>query len=411
MSIKLIFFYLIVTTILYLEPIEVAGGLTFGIVWKLLLLLVLFLPVMYQVLKERVIEMFIFFSILLSFKILISYTSMDYFPHTITLFTKEMMFPLLYLFFIQKIEKKETLIFMTKHLSIIIILFFLPYMLGILQPFEKGYDLAEFGLEGQYGLIGPFIKPHSASITLAFAMIMITTQINRENSLIKNLFYVGLILLGLYELILTYVRTGFTIYIVVLLYLYFRNINMKKIILMILTSFAIFGAGLYMYHTNEVIKMRVDDKNKYNSSGGNGSGRFLFWKNAIDNWWNDEPSVIYIGLGYDYGREKMYEDVGMLIFAHNRFIQVLQQEGLIGFSFFFSYLFFIYRFMSRYKESQYYATTNGIFIALLVEMMFQGGFFFPLVFYLSCYLVILKKDYEEKALETKYQSSYLKRVS
>jgi len=392
MNLKILFFYFTAFIILYLEPVEIIAGLTFGIIWKLILMLFLFFPVIYVVIKERKIELFVFFSILFSFKILISYTSLEYMSHTITLFTKEMMFPLLYLFFIQKIKKKETLIFLVEHFSIVIILSFLPYMLGVLQPFALGYDLAEFGHKGEYGLIGPFIKPHSAAITLAFAMIIVTTHIRKENNKIRNLFYIGLLLFGFYASILTYVRTGLTMYIIVLLYLYLRNLNVKKVLLMILTSFIVFGAGVYMYQTNEIVQMRLNDKNKYNSSGGNGSGRLIFWKNAIENWLDDDPSVIYIGLGYDYGREKMYEDVGLLIFAHNRFIQVLQQEGLIGFGFFMSYLFLIYRFMLRYKISKYYATTNAIFLGLMIEYMFQGGFFFPMVLFLAAYLVVLKKE-------------------
>ena len=53
MSFNLILFYLIASTILYLEPIAVIGELTFGIVWKLILMLVLFFPVIYHILKEK----------------------------------------------------------------------------------------------------------------------------------------------------------------------------------------------------------------------------------------------------------------------------------------------------------------------------------------------------------------------
>jgi len=395
MNLNIIFFYLIVSAILYLEPVEMIAGFTFGIVWKLILMFFLFFPVFFKVLKEKQIEMFAFFSILLSFKILVSYTSLDYFSHTLTLFTKEMMFPLLYLFFIQRIEKKENLIFLVKHFSIIIILSFLPYMLGILEPFAHGYDLAEFGHSGEYGLIGVFIKPHSAAITLAFAMVIVTTHIKKENGNFENIFYIGLLLFGFYASILTYVRTGLTMYVLVIFYLYLRNINIKKIVLLAITSLFIFGIGTYMYQTNEIIQMRLNDKNKYNSNGGNGSGRLNFWKNAIENWADDEPSVIYIGLGYDYALEKMNEDVGQFIFAHNQYVQTLQQEGLIGLSFFLITLFYIYRFISKYRESQYYVTANAIFIALLIEYMFQGGFFFPMVLFLSAYLVIIKKDVEE----------------
>ena len=403
MNIKLILFYFISFLILYLEPIEVVGGLTFGIIWKLVLMVFLFFPVVHAVLRDKHIEYFAFFAILLAFKILISYTSMDYFVHTLTLFTKAMMFPLLYLYFNEKIKKNETLIFMVKHFSILIILSLLPYMFGLLEPFAKGYDLAEFGHVGEYGLIGPFIKPHSASITIAFAMIIVTTHIQKGNKFSLNLFYIGLVLLGFYELIETYVRTGIAIYSIALAYIYLKDISLKKIFLIILTSIMFLGVATYLYQTNEIVQMRIDDKNKYSkgSEGSGGSGRFIFWKNAIENWLDDEPSVIYIGLGYDYAREKMYEDVGLLIFAHNHFIQMLQQEGLIGFTLFMIHIFLIYRFILRNKQSKYHTATNAIFIAILVEMMFQGGFFFNLVLYLSAYLVVLKRDTSLKLKKVK----------
>ena len=397
---KLVSFYTISFMILYLEPIEVAGGLTFGIIWKLVLILILFFPVLYAILNDRYIEMLVIVSIFFAFKILISYTSMDAIVKTLTLFTKEIMFSLLFIYFSIKVKRTETLIFIVKHFSIVIILSFVPYMLGILEPFAKGYDLAEFGYIGQYGLIGPFIKPHSGSITLALAMIVITTYIQKENPLSKNIFYLSLLILGFYELISTYVRTGLTIYIISLLYLYLNSINMKKIILIIATSSLLFGIGVYLYHTNDVIRMRVDDKNKYNSSAGSGSGRLIFWENAIENWLDDDDSVILIGLGYDYSREKMYKDTGMRIFAHNRFLQVLQQEGLIGFGLLLTYLILVYKFIQEHKNSKYYKATNAIFLGILIEMMLQGGFFFNIVLYLSAYLVILKKDYEENRKQT-----------
>jgi predicted membrane protein len=96
----------------------------------------------------------------------------------------------------------------------------------------------------------------------------------------------------------------------------------------------------------------------------------------------------------------MYDDTGMLIFAHSRFIQVLQQEGLIGFGLFLTYLILVYQFILRYRDSEYYTATNAIFIGILIEMMFQGGFFFNIVLYLSAYLVILKKDYEDNQIAT-----------
>lgn len=391
MNLKLILFYIIGFIILYLEPIPIAG-MTFGILWKLILIFILFIPIIYKTFKEKHIEMFAFITIIFAFKTLISYSSMDYIMSTMTIFTKTLMLPVLYLFFILKV-KEGTLKFLAKHFSILIIVSFLPYMLGILTPLALGYDLTPFGLDGQYGLVGPFLNPHSASISVAFAMIVITGQINKENRAVENLFYISLILLGFYELLGTYVRTGIAVYLAALAYLYLQNINFKKVLLLIFTGLVLTAGSVYLISTNEVAQMRFQDKNKYMTESEVGSGRFQFWNAAIENWLDDDSSVIFIGLGYEYSKDKMLEDVGLRIFAHNEFFQTLQQEGLIGMSLFLASLFLMYGFMKRNKSSIYYSTAQALFLGMLAMMMLQGGFYFNIVFFLSIYFALLKLEY------------------
>ncbi len=407
MNLKLILFYTIGFAILYLEPISIAG-MTFGILWKLILIFVLFMPIIYKTFKEKYMEMFAFITIVFAFKTLISYSSMEYIINTITIFTKTLMLPMLYLFFILKL-KEGTLNFLAKHFSILIILSFLPYMIGILTPMELGYDLTPFGLDGQYGLIGPFINPHSASISLAFSMIVITSQIRRDNKQRENIFYILLLLLGFYELIDTYVRTGIMIYLVALIFVYLQNINLKKILLLILTGVILTAGSIYLISTNEAAQMRFQDKNKYMQKSDLGSGRFEFWKAAVENWLDDDSSVIFIGLGQEYAKDKMLEDVGLRIFAHNEFFQTLQQEGLIGFTLFLSSLALLYGFIRRNRSSSYYLPAITIFIGMIVMMMLQGGFYFNIVLLLSIYLALLKKDYikqiNEKKLKVKIDAN------
>ena len=397
MNFKLILFYLVGSIILYLEPISI-GGLTFGIIWKLILMFILFLPVLYKTVTTEQIEMFAFISIIFAFKTLISYSSMDYIVNTLTIFIKALMFPLLYLYFSSKF-KQSTLIYIAKHLSILTILIFIPYFLGFLEPLSHGYDLAAYGLDGQYGLIGPFIQPHTASISISFAMIIITLHIKKINSKKINLFYVALLLLGFYELLGTYVRTGLAIYLLVLLYMYLQEINLKRILMILLAS-ALLGAGaLYLIATNEIVQMRFEERNKYSNDGEIGSGRVTYWKTAVNSWLNDDPSVIFIGLGEEYAKDKMEAVTGMRIFAHNEFFQMLQQEGLIGLALFLWSLFLIHRFIAKHKYSKHYLPTKIIFVGMILEMMLQGGFYFNMVLLLSIYLSLLKIDDREKVLK------------
>ena len=389
MNLKLILFYFLAFTVLYLEPIPL-GGMSFGVLWKIVAIFMLSLPILYRSFKTKQMELFAFLYLLFAVKTLFSYTSMDYPIQTITFAIKVLMFPILYLFFIR--VEKSILVFLAKHFSILIVLSFLPYLLGVLEPLGIGYDLSQYGLDGQFGLVGPFLNPHSASISLAFAMIVISLLVNSKNSNTTNLFYILLILLALYELIGTYVRTGLAIYMVVLVYIFFQNLNMKKV-LFIITSVSILGAtGIYIVSTSEVAQMRFEDRNKYVKHDEIGSGRLTYWKSAVENWLNDEDIVLLIGLGEMYAEEKMQKAAGMKIFAHNEFFQMLQQEGLIGFFLFLSSLFTLYLFIKRHKHSIYYQSSMAIFIGMITMMMFQGGFYFNMILFLSIFLALQKKD-------------------
>jgi len=389
MSLKLILFYILTFIVLYLEPISI-GGMSFGVLWKIIAIFILSLPILYTAFKTKQMELFAFWYLVFAFKTLFSYSSMDYPIQTITFAIKILMFPILYLFFI-RIEK-STLVFLSKHFSILIILSFVPYLLGILEPLGKGYDLSPYGLDGQFGLVGPFLNPHSASISLAFSMIVISLFVNSKNTNSVNLFYIFLILLAFYELISTYVRTGLAIYLVALVYIFLQNLNMKKV-LFILASISVLAAGsIYIISTSEVAQMRFEDRNKYVKNDEVGSGRLTYWKSAVENWSNDEDIVILIGLGEMYAEEKMEKSVGLKIFAHNEFFQMLQQEGLIGFILFMSSLIAIYRYMKRYKSSKYYQNSMAIFIGMITMMSFQGGFYFNIILFLSIYLALQKQD-------------------
>lgn len=397
MSFQLILFYIITFIILYSEPISI-GGMNFGVLWKIVAILLLALPTVYEAFKKKKMELFAVLYFVLAFKILFSYTSMDYPLETITFTIKTLMFPVLFLYFV-KLEK-ETLVFLAKHYAIAIIFIFIPYHFGLLEPLAQGYDLDIYGLTGEYGLVGPFLSPHAASISLAFAMIVVTLLINSKNSKTMNIFYILILFLGFYELLLTYVRTGIAIYLTSLAYLYLQNLNAKKTLLMIITITILVAGSIWLISTSKAVEMRFEDKNRYvaQEDVGVGSGRLTYWKAAVDNWLDDENIVILIGLGYTYGIDKMERSVGMRIFAHNEFFQMLQQEGLIGFIIFMSSLIALYNYMKRHQPSQYYRNSMAIFIGMIVMMVFQGSFYFTIVVFLAIYTALQKQNILKRRL-------------
>jgi len=150
--------------------------------------------------------------------------------------------------------------------------------------------------------------------------------------------------------------------------------------------------GIYIYETNPVFNMRVNDENIYKKQEL-GSGRLDIASNAVNNWSTDSLEAIFIGLGYEYGLEKMYKSIGNKIFAHNNFIQILQQEGLIGALFFLLFLYYLFRYIMYHRQSKYYAVTMALFIGYITEMLLQGNFLFHLIIILSTFLALLKVEY------------------
>ncbi|MDD3591328.1 MAG: O-antigen ligase family protein [Sulfurovum sp.] len=386
----IMFLYIGMFILLYVEPLQVFG-LKIGILWKLAVMAYCLTVSFTIIIKKGKIYLFVLFSILLAFKTFFSISSMDYPMVTIELFIENLFFATLFLYFVYRVDK-PMLEFIGRHFSIFIILSFLPFILGILTPISQGYDLSLFGLGDESGLIGVFQKAHGAAIILAFALIMIFYYYLHEKLLMKRVFYTILIVLGMYIMLKTYVRTGLVMVFAGMAYLALnRKDKLKYVKLIITSSFAILIL-FFMYMNDTVMQMRMSDQTIYIQDGHVGSGRLLYWYHAVDNWYSEGFESIVIGLGQEYARELMYEDVHNKIFAHNGFIQILQAEGLIGIGLYVGFLLNYYLFIRRKRQSKYYLISMAFLIAYLCMMMFQGGNTFFMMLYLALFAALIAKD-------------------
>jgi len=162
-----------------------------------------------------------------------------------------------------------------------------------------------------------------------------------------------------------------------------------------LLVFSIAIAYMYIKYADSPLvtsfEMRVKGENKYNSTGGVGSGRLKYWAQAIENWQSEGLPSIVIGLGMELTKDKMEEGTGRRLFAHNGFLQQLQAEGLIGFILLLLFLYFLYRFIRKYKISPYYTLLLAIYSEFIVYMFFQGGNYFLYYVIFATYIAILPK--------------------
>jgi hypothetical protein len=390
--IKIIILYLIFFVLFYIEPISI-GSLKFAIIWKLPLVVFLGAYFFLKLNKVPYIPTFIFIGILLSFKILFSLSSLEYINSTISEFTKLIIFFFTFIYLRNRYNLEELKKF-GKYTAIFVILSFIPFLLNILKPLGKSIELSKYGTLDISSLTGIFQNPHSAGITLAISLIVIYYYILNSIQLKEKLVYLMLFLGGTIEMILTFVRTPMVILITGLAVLSFKYFKLKHIIYSLIILLL---ASTYVYVNIEnsvllkSLEVRIQGENKYNSTGGIGSGRIMFWEQSIKSWQSEGFLGLTMGLGIELAKDKMEKGTGLRLFAHNGFLEQLQSDGLIGFLLLISLLYYIYVYIRKYKESPYYILALAIYSGYIVYIFFQGGNYFLFYVIFSTYLVILQK--------------------
>ena len=392
-----IFFFTIFFSIFYIETISI-GGIKIAILWKLVLIGIIILYILNS--KDSFQKKFIFWGYLYSLKNFVNASSFTYFISALTEVIKSAFIPLLAHFFILLQKNKNLNLYkILLTISIYIILSTIPFLLGIVQPLSKGYDLSLFGLEA-YGFVGIFQIAHSAAVTIAFAIIILIYEFEKTNSKKLKIVYLSLIFLGLWVEIQTYARTGFAITLVAGSYLLFINKSIRYY-LKISIPLVILCIGAYSYYlSSKVLQMRIEGTNKYQiqnkSKGDLGSGRFKFQANAIENWSSSDIDVIFIGLGIEIALDLMKEDVGLRIYAHNGFVDILQFNGLIGVFIYGMFLLYMIIFILSNRSSPYFRLNIALLLAYLVAMFFQGEHFFlaDVILALGLALLVKKDNYE-----------------
>lgn len=384
----------------WIETIHI-GGIKIAILWKILFFSYLLIYLSVYILRIRM-EKFIFYGFLYSLKNFITLSSVQYFIASLVEMVKTSFIPLLtYFFIVISRNKRLDLYKLIVTLSIYIILSSIPFLLGLVEPFSKGYDLSIFGVDSR-GFVGIFQNAHGAAITMAFALAVIFFEFQKTNT--KKLFYLFLILLGLWVEIQTYVRTGFVMIVILGGYAFLIKKRFSYY-LKLIPFLILFGFSFWQYYlSSAVLQMRIEGTNIHVIQAakevGLGSGRLKFMDAAITNWSNNGPASIIVGLGIGMAKDLMEESVGMRIYAHNGFIDVLQFNGLLGSLLYLFFIYFIYRYIKKNKESQYIELGRLLTIAYLVSMLFQGEHYFlaDVLFVLSLAiisnnnLVLRKKD-------------------
>ncbi|MBQ7528015.1 MAG: O-antigen ligase family protein [Bacteroidaceae bacterium] len=344
---------------------------------------------------------------------------------TVSSFLKFLVLPLCLPFFRNIFSSEKTLYYL-KLLAHIIIISFIPFYLGILEE-RHTYRAAD--LLGVDSLIGPFNNAHTSSIYLSTSILVLIFYVRNicENKL-EKIYTWGLILVGLYFLMLTYVRTGYAMCVlgiyVILAY--------KGSIIRSLLSGALWGGLFYLaatayIETNDVLNQRLHEETGYKRDDEiNGSGRLLFWATSINLWANSDNAQEYLlGHGLQETMEQQAKENGLLVGSHNGFIDALVQNGLVGFLLLLLYYFLLIRNVFRENmESPYFLLFLSWLMSDIAFQFVQGGtfFFYDIMSALIITLPILEtQEYEnelqaeesneEQTLDEIEETSYLPDIS
>jgi O-antigen ligase len=308
---------------------------------------------------------------------------------------KALTFPLVLSYLSSKNFSEKSLAGFCVDFSKSVILSTVPFLMG-LKPFcNREFSLAKFGGAEAFRFSAAFEDVHDAATFLAVSLLVIAIGFKFYRERRSLLIY---FLLGIYALYLTFTRTGYAMFILPIAALTLRfkvNKWVKMLPLLAVAAFAI----VLVYQSSELFQRRLKGETSWDLKlieqgrpkdffEQAGSGRTLFWRTAVSNWWQSSAGVKILGLGRAESLRLMEKEIGHAYVAHNGFVDCLQTNGILGI-FLFGMLFLkAYQLGNFIKKSPYYDTFFCLYLAYVVGQLFQGTLstFAFLPFF--CYLAI-----------------------
>lgn len=384
--IKIILPYLTIFFLIYWGPISV-GPTTFSQVWKIPLFVFLFWQVI--IIRSREKPAFIKWSYARAGKNLVtSGFSVSYVAGIID-FVRYMMFPLMYEYVSLKIKDLKHLDKILLGFAQFIIISGIPFVFGLLR--SKAKDAILYEDFDSYA--GMFQNTHGAAITTTTAVLILLAFLKLNSNIIKykKLNY-ALLVFGVYLIYLTFIRTGYAMFFIGLIFIFIpKKVSFKQIISATVAVSVLVLGFIYLLETSETFYNRIFDIRNGKQTAA-GSGRLLFWKASFDLWFNGNVFEIFFGFGYEALLDKIGEVTGIRVYAHNEFFTQLGQNGLLGILFFIGYLVSLLQFIWKRRKMPSFRLSIAVYFLYVSLMLTQGGMWFELDVFMV--LVFVKLELE-----------------
>lgn len=384
--VKTVLPYIVIFFLIYWGAISV-GPTTFSQVWKIPLFVFMFWQVL--VIRNRKKPSFVKWSYARAAKNLVTGGFSVSYVAGIIDFVRYMMFPLMYEYVSLKIKDLKHLDKILLGFAQFIIISGIPFVLGLLR--SKAKDAILYEDFDSYA--GMFQNTHGAAITTTTAVLILLAFLKLNSSIIKykKLNY-ALLIFGIYLIYLTFIRTGYAMFFIGLIFIFIpKKISFKQIIsATVALSVLVFGF-VYLLETSETFYNRIFDIRNGKQTAA-GSGRLLFWKASIDLWFNGNVFEIFFGFGYEALLDKIGEVTGIRVYAHNEFFTQLGQNGLLGIVFFIGYLVSLLQFIWKRRKMPSFRLSIAVYFLYVSLMLTQGGMWFELDVFMV--LVFVKLEFE-----------------
>ncbi|MDE5417457.1 O-antigen ligase family protein [Labilibaculum sp. DW002] len=366
------------------------GGQEMAYLWKLPLIVFLFVGV----LGQKVNYNFLILGYVFAIKNLVSTSFFDYPVDAIINFSKYLTIPLvvhwIYLN-INSLEALKKLRLIPLYLAAFLIIANIPYYLGVFSaPVSKTMLwMEDTKLDGLVGILG---APHYTSALLSIACIILLEHIVKKRSdLLVNFILAPILVLGLFFLFKTYTRTGWLMFVIGVTILFGRKISFKDAGKILAGCVLLIGGLIFLFQTNEGFRRRVmddragqEDKSAYETVG---SGRLQIAEVYLENLYESNFATYLIGMGMQESQNRYEKKDGMPLFAHNGFVQTLVDNGILGFLLYLLFLFSVFKQISK-SESSYNQLAVALFFMFISCLVTQQANYFLLDVFLSLFIGI-----------------------
>ncbi|WP_075352547.1 O-antigen ligase family protein [Algoriphagus marinus] len=389
---KEIFFFIILWLLLYIEPVKI-GSLKISQIWKAGVVVGMF-----GYLFVKHLPVYVWIGFLFSFKYLI-YIKVPYgFLTAIQNALESMIFPLFLGFFYIKYKNRsdsfERLSNIAISLSLFLIFSTVPFMFG-LETLNPVTELDKYGIEGT-ATKGLFYHVAVSSKIFSIATIVLINSYDRFSNNFKNkIIWIFAILLGIWFVFSSWTRTGWFIFLIVILVSLFYNSSSRKKIISVILSFFIFISIFWMYDNNQAFHFRLTGGSVYRqdtelSVEQLSSARLPFIIVALDNLKEEGLLGQSLGYGTQHSIDLFEKKTGMSIVSHNATFNILESSGILGLLLFWIFIFLIYIRIKRYWKFLDDKFQKNILVLFFLFIGFyltsHGTPFWGEIIY-SCYII------------------------